>query len=298
MPFCLAFAFVVVARLQARPAPTTATPESAPLSIRLDQAPDVKRTEPVVCWSETQSKPRPLRIHCLRIDLHDPRIEPCVILGADPDGPGPAEATLTKPVELAHSEPGLLAAVNANAFAHLPDTTATERKRGWFAGKAVDIHGLAAADGEIRSPSAGGRTNFWFDPHGRPHLGEVAEVSTIHHGVADWGSLLVKDGRIMANPDTALHPRTLAGFDATHRWLWLVVIDGRQRGVSEGATLTECAALMAARGCANVVNLDGGGSSIMLHKETAKPGPTTINRPSDGAPRAIPVMLGIRRKES
>ncbi|MCU0780833.1 MAG: phosphodiester glycosidase family protein, partial [Akkermansiaceae bacterium] len=209
----------------------------------------------------------------------------------------PAEATLTKPVALARTTPGLLAAVNANAFAHLPTATAAERKRGWFAGKAVDIHGLAAADGKIRSPSAGERTDFWFDAAGRPHLGEVPPETKIRHGVADWGQLLVKDGRILAGPDGALHPRTLAGFDAGRRWWWLVVIDGRRRGVSEGMTLAECAELMAARGCAYAINLDGGGSSILLQQVPAKPGPTTINRPSDGTPRAIPVMLGVRRKE-
>ena len=219
-----------------------------------------------------------------------------MILAADPDGAGPAEATLTKPATLVRTEPRMLAAVNANAFAHLPGTSATDRRRGWYPGKPVDIQGIAAANGDIRSPHAASRTDFWFDPEGKPHLGTAGGDQSVRHAVADWGDLLVRDGHTVAKPDTALHPRTLAGFDATSRWLWLVVVDGRNRGASEGMTLTECAALMTACGCANAINLDGGGSSILLQKEPAKSTLTTVNRPSDGSPRAIPAMLGVRAK--
>lgn len=283
-------------RLPAQTAPAPSKLKAAPLSLRLDKAPADEQPAPVAGWSETRTQPRPLRIHFLRIDLRSPRIEPCVILAADPDGQGPAEATLTKPAALARTEPRMLAAVNANAFAHLSAANTAERKRGWYPGKPVDIQGIAAANGIIRSPHAGGRTDFWFDPEGNPHLGPAADDLTVQHAVADWGDLLVKDGRTVAKPDTALHPRTLAGFDATSRWLWLVVVDGRNRGTSEGMTLTESAALMTACGCANAINLDGGGSSILLQKDPAKPGLVTINHPSDGTPRAIPVMLGVREK--
>lgn len=293
---CLAVAAALVAPLPAQTAPAPAKPKSAPLSLRLEKAPADEQPAPVVGWSETRTRPRPLRIHFLKADLRSPRIEPCVILAADPDGAGPAEAALTKPAALVRAEPRILAAVNANAFAHLPGANTAEQKRGWYPGKPVDIQGIAAANGNIRSPHAGGRTDFWFDPDGKPHLGPAGDGQSVRHAVADWGDLLVRDGRTVAKPDAALHPRTLAGFDATSRWLWLVVVDGRNRGTSEGMTLTECAALMTACGCANAINLDGGGSSILLQKDPAKPNLTTINRPSDGSPRAIPVMLGVREK--
>lgn len=57
-------------------------------------------------------------------------------------------------------------------------------------------------------------------------------------------------------------PRTIAGIDRSGQ-LILVTIDGRQPGVSEGATLSEEAALMRSLGAVNAMNLDGGGSTAM-----------------------------------
>jgi hypothetical protein len=266
------------------------------LSVRLKSPPGADQEAPLVCWSETLTAPRPLRLHFLRADLHDPRIEPCVILADDPDGAGPAEATLTSPQKLASRAPGLLAAVNANAFAHLASASAAERKRGWFAGKAVDIQGLAAADGGIRSESEAKRIPLWFDASKQPHLKPPAAGEKIRHGVADWIDLLLSGGEIVAKPSPVLHPRTLAGFDPSRRWLLLVVVDGRQRGTSEGMSLLEVAALMKAHGCSEAINLDGGGSSILLQRQPGQPGFSIVNHPSDGSPRPIPVMLGIRKK--
>ena len=119
----------------------------------------------------------------------------------------------------------------------------------------------------------------------------------IRQGVADWIEPLVVDGAIVAKSATDRHPRTLAGFDKTRRWLFLAVVDGRQPKVSEGMTLCEAAELMKSRGCSDAVNLDGGGSSIMLLQNLQKRGFTIINHPSDGAPRPIPIMLGIKEKK-
>jgi hypothetical protein len=251
---------------------------------------------PVAYWNETLASPRPLRFHFLRIDLQDPRIEPYVILADDPDGAGPAEARLTSPLELAGRVPGLLAAVNANVFNHLATATAQERGQGWFAGKSVDIEGLAATDGIIRSPAQSDRISLWFDAAKQPHLGMPMANDQIRQGVADWIEPLVTGGTIVAKSTSDLHPRTLAGFDKTHRWLFLAVVDGRQPGVSEGMTLREAAELMKSRGCSEAINLDGGGSSIMLLRDLKKRGFTVVNHPSDNATRPIPVMLGIKKK--
>lgn len=285
----------LAANLSAEPIDGITNP-SGDLTVRLAMAPGKTQAAPVVGWSETLATPRPLRVHYLRIDLHDPRIEPCVILADDPDGAGPAEARLTSPRELADRAPGLLAAVNANAFAHLPTAPAAERKRGWFAGESVDIAGFAAADGIVRSEPKAGRVSFWFDAANRPHLGPPASGKPAPSGVADWGELLATGGKIVAKQTPALHPRTLAGFDSTGRWLLLVVADGRRPGTSEGMTLPEAAALMLGHDCSDAINLDGGGSSILLQRQPSQPGFSIINHPSDGAPRAIPVMLGVRRK--
>lgn len=55
------------------------------------------------------------------------------------------------------------------------------------------------------------------------------------------------------------NPRTAIGITADHD-LWVVVVEGRQPD-SDGATLEELAKIMQRYGCADAMNLDGGGSS-------------------------------------
>lgn len=74
-------------------------------------------------------------------------------------------------------------------------------------------------------------------------------------------------------------PRTIAGVGRASQ-LILVTVDGRQPGVSEGATLVEEALLMRSLGAVSAVNLDGGGSATMVVRRAV------VNRPSGGAERA------------
>ncbi len=71
------------------------------------------------------------------------------------------------------------------------------------------------------------------------------------------------------------HPRTAVGYDHARETLWLVVTDGRRDGVAEGMTLPELAGLLQALGVRDALNLDGGGSSVMVA------GGSLVNRPSD-----------------
>ena len=83
---------------------------------------------------------------------------------------------------------------------------------------------------------------------------------------------------------TTKHPRTLAGVRADGTIL-LVVIDGRQPELSNGATLVECAQLMHSLGAVKAINHDGGGSSTMLIREEQDF--RVMNSPSDGNERRV-----------
>jgi exopolysaccharide biosynthesis protein len=48
-------------------------------------------------------------------------------------------------------------------------------------------------------------------------------------------------------------------------------------------------------GCWDALNLDGGGSSLLL-LATNETGLAIMNRPSDPETRPVPVMLGLRRR--
>jgi hypothetical protein len=245
------------------------------------------------CWSEERSTPRPLLIHYLKAALDVDGLEVLTLPGEDPDGPGPAESLLTLPTEL-FSKFNALAAVNANAFAGFPDDA--KAGQGWYEGRPVDIQGMVAFDSRLISPVDSGRTVFWLDARQKPHIGVPSSDDAVTQAVADWFSPLLIDSRIVANPaDQALHPRTALCFDGTGTWLLLAVVDGRQPGFSEGVTLHELAGILQSQGCSQSINLDGGGSSIMLVREPGKE-VRTVNSPSDKVHRPVPVMLGVRKK--
>ncbi len=84
------------------------------------------------------------------------------------------------------------------------------------------------------------------------------------------------------------HPRGAVGWSKSH--LFLVEVDGRQRGLSVGMTLEELGAYMATIGCEEAINLDGGGSATFWYRGRV------VNSPCDGTERAIANGLVIVRK--
>jgi len=80
----------------------------------------------------------------------------------------------------------------------------------------------------------------------------------------------------------ALHPRSAIGISADRTKLVLLTVDGRQPGRSIGADLELLADLMAQLGCADALNMDGGGSSTLWVRDGV------ANFPSDPAgPRPV-----------
>lgn len=71
------------------------------------------------------------------------------------------------------------------------------------------------------------------------------------------------------------HPRTAVGWSEGGSRLFLVTVDGRQPGYSDGMTLRELAMLLRRLGAAEAINLDGGGSTAMVVRDAV------VNRPSD-----------------
>jgi hypothetical protein len=256
----------------------------------LDLLPD--QPGALICWTEARSAPRLLRIHYLKAALNAPGLQIVSLPGDDPDGPGPAESKLTPPTEL-FTKFHVLAAVNANAFAPLAGDPGNIPN--WVEGLPVNIQGMVISAGKTISPNESGRMPFWVDAFQRPRIGAPAATEKAAEAVADWNSPLLMDSRVIPKPeDRILHPRTALGFDESGAWLLLVVVDGRQPGFSEGVSLYELADILRSHGCSQAINLDGGGSSIMLVREPGKE-VRTVNSPSGKSHRPIPVMLGIRK---
>ncbi len=102
-------------------------------------------------------------------------------------------------------------------------------------------------------------------------------------------NIILKDGKIyQVDYGEAFgytrHPRTAVGYDGDGR-LYLVVVDGRQPSLSNGASLTDLALIMKGIGATNALNLDGGGSSTFILENGD--GFKTMNSPSDGSLRKV-----------
>ncbi len=241
----------------------------------------------------TLTEPRPLHVHILEVDLTQAGLVLEARIADDPDGDGPAEAELLKPLVLA-AHATAIAAVNANAFGALPDENGNRENR-WRAGMPVEICGWARHAGVDRSTAHDRYGNFWTDETGRAHVGAMIKADGAVEAVGGF-NIVIKDGSIVGRPDNTLHPRTAVGVDKEGRRVWLVVVDGRQKGYSEGMSCYELAELMQGMGCWNALNLDGGGSSVMMLRQSDGQ-LAVVNRVSGGTTRPVPVMIVLRERE-
>lgn len=111
------------------------------------------------------------------------------------------------------------------------------------------------------------------------------------------GPVLLQNGEIKITNEEELkftgraiddkHPRTAMGYTNDNK-LIILVVQGRFRGIAEGASLKQEAQILKDLGCPEALNLDGGGSSCMLinGKETIKPS-------DKEGQRAVPAVFTI-----
>lgn len=93
--------------------------------------------------------------------------------------------------------------------------------------------------------------------------------------------MLIQGGNIIPDLDnTETDPRTAIGINHNGRFIYLVVVDGRQPFYSEGATFAELADLLQNLGAYYAMSLDGGGSSTMVI-EGVDGNPLILNSPID-----------------
>lgn len=96
------------------------------------------------------------------------------------------------------------------------------------------------------------------------------------------GVVLLKNGEIVRSSTKERHPRTVVGYDSNGA-AYLVVVDGRQAKISNGAYYGDLSLILKEIGAEEGINLDGGGSSTFLLNEN---GTFKVkNSPSDGSLR-------------
>lgn len=231
------------------------------------------------------SKPRFLQIHSLRIDTKAAGIR----FFATPDnGEKPGEvdgrrtATFLKEFDLE-------LAINGTGFQPIT----AERKP-------VDVLGLSVSDGTLVSPADFGSGNPVLLVNERNEARilraplRAEDLADAHNALQGWygaNGMLLDDGETVTTT-TDIHPRTAAGVSQDRRYVYLLVVDGRQKGFSEGMNLIELAAWMKRLGCWDALNLDGGGSTTLVMKTPAG-SPRIVNSPSGGVQRSVANHLGV-----
>lgn len=154
------------------------------------------------------------------------------------------------------------------------------------------MRGLCIKDGKLIH-STGGRPWFGITHDGDAVMGTEADYTAYKDKLttAVGASHVILKAGATDNLATSTefsytrHPRTAAGVTADGTVV-LIVVDGRQPIVSNGASLADLAYIMASLGCVDAVNLDGGGSSTFILKDE-KGTLVTENSPSGGTLRSV-----------
>jgi hypothetical protein len=125
-------------------------------------------------------------------------------------------------------------------------------------------------------------------------IGVVTEpdLTGIEHALGT-GPLLVHAGEpydLTARLSEELHPRAALGWDDNH--LYLVVADGRRKGISEGARLSQLADFLIDLGCQEAINMDGGQSTTLMLNNSI------VNYPMQGREREIANAIVVLRKRA
>jgi hypothetical protein len=221
------------------------------------------------------------KVYVMRVDLTNPHIK----FFSTPDNGDEPLMTDGQTTSEFLKKYGCTAAINANPFSPVDQT----RPR--------NVYGLAIAEGKIVARPNTKHPSLLITKDNRARIAEVNEntvLKDVWTAVSGF-AIVLSDGNTIGDSKT-VHPRTAVGISRDNRYLLLMVIDGRQAGYSDGATLYETAEWLKHFGAYNGLNLDGGGSSSLVHTD-GKGGAIIINRPihrgTPGAERIVGNNLGV-----
>jgi exopolysaccharide biosynthesis protein len=163
--------------------------------------------------------------------------------------------------------------------------------------------GFAASKGKIYSPNTESEPVLYLSPTNQAHFNTA--VGKIFNAISG-NIMLVEKGKMSPDLKTDLpdehnqpQPRTAVGLDKNGKKLTIVIVDGRQPGYSQGATLLELAGILLEFNVHNGMNLDGGGSStlvVMDPEGKSKVLNSPVNNHIPGRERAIANHLGFFAK--
>ena len=259
--------------------PATAAPPARPDAV-LAQA-KISPWEPIFVGVQkcqaTATKPRPLQIRAVRVDLREPTVS---FLVTPSNGPQKLDCAARKTGEFL-TEFKCQVAINGSAYA--PRAGAT--------GEPVDVMGLSLSRGKLYSRPTNKFDALLISRSGKAWIDRAPiDAGRAYHGLSGFYALLI-DGKNLGDMKQRA-PRSAVGISRDGRYLILMTIDGRQTGVSEGTTTAETAEWLRKLGAYHGLNLDGGGSTTLC-VEGPQGQPIVLNRPSGFFQRRVGNHLGV-----
>ncbi|MGI8601572.1 MAG: phosphodiester glycosidase family protein [Verrucomicrobiales bacterium] len=232
----------------------------------------------------TAAQPRLLRGHAMKIDLRAPGVE---LLPTPSNGDQPGETDGIKTTAFLEKH-RLQAAINAAPF----DIIHADE------GRPQEVHGLLISCGETVSAAAN-LPALLVSRDKRAWIADApVQTAGAWNGVGGF-TVVLRAGALTHRGDKKLHPRTAAGVSRDQRFLFLLVIDGRQPGYSLGATTEEVGVWLKGLGSWDGINLDGGGTATMALADSEGKA-KLLNRPIHGglagSERVSACHLGIKAR--
>jgi hypothetical protein len=163
-------------------------------------------------------------------------------------------------------------------------------------GDPVKLIGYAASRGKVYSPKAPGKPVMYINQ--RNEITFDTPKGKVYNAISG-DRLLVSRGQKVAGLDANIvNPRTAVATNQNGRYLYLMVIDGRETSI--GATFSQTADLLMGHGVYTAMALDGGGSSTLI-VEGVNGLPrllnTPVNQETPKRERAVANHLGISLKK-
>ena len=118
----------------------------------------------------------------------------------------------------------------------------------------------------------------------------------VYNAISGDRMIVLQGQPVSGLDDSALNPRTAIGLNKNGRYVYLIVVDGRQPFYSAGITFADLAQLLIDHGVYTAMSLDGGGSStLVIEGENGEP--VILNSPIDnyipGRERPVANHIGV-----
>ena len=236
--------------------------------------------------------PRPMIAHIIEIDSKANRIK-LFVTPPDSDGETPLNARTTSQFL---DEFEVQIAINGDGFS--PWWSHSPADYYPHVGDPVTPLGFTASNGKVYS--MGIETDIGVKPtlyvSRRNVLSFNNPPGNIYNAISGDRMIVLKGEVAPDLNDREVEPRTAIGINRNGRYLYLIVVDGRQPFYSSGATFAELAQILIDQGAYIAMSLDGGGSSTMV-VEGEDGQPVILNSPIDnyipGRERPVANHLGI-----